>query len=131
MVCCLLLLIFELGSSGPRTLSLKQRHPNENEAKVCGTIRDVIPRDSGRFRRILIRNTNNQIVYSNDDARRMTARTKSKLDVLASLVVNEWEGVRVRVTQAWTDQVTSDKTSLHYEGKKDIMFHHTLNETSS
>ncbi|XP_028398110.1 fat-like cadherin-related tumor suppressor homolog [Dendronephthya gigantea] len=120
-ICCFLLLIGEVAPSGPNTLSENERFPNKDETEVCGTIRDVIQRDSGRFRRILIRNTNDDVDYINDDARRMSSRAKSKLDVLASLVKQEWpppESVRVRVTKAWTDQfVASDPTSLHYEGR--------------
>ena len=118
-ICCVLLFIaVEETTSGSQELTLNQRFPDKEETDVCGTIRDVIQRDSGRFRRILIRNTNNQAEYVDDDARRMTSRTKSKLDVLASLVNNEWKGlVKVRVIRAWTDQVeASDPTSLHYEG---------------
>ena len=118
-ICCVLLFIaVEETTSGSQELTLNQRFPDKEETDVCGTIRDVIQRDSGRFRRILIRNTNNQAEYVDDDARRMTSRTKSKLDVLASLVNNVWKGlVKVRVIRAWTDQVeASDPTSLHYEG---------------
>ena len=119
-VCCVLLLIVDIILSGPNELSVNERFPNKDETEVCGTIRDVIQRDSGRFRRILIRNTNDDVDYINDDARRMTSRAKSKLDVLASLVKQEWRqagSIRVRVTKAWTDQfVASDPTSLHYEG---------------
>ena len=118
-ICCVLLFIaVEETTSGSQELTLNQRFPDKEETDVCGTIRDVIQRDSGRFRRILIRNTNNQAEYVDDDARRMTSRTKSKLDVLASLVNNKWKGlVKVRVIRAWTDEVeASDPTSLHYEG---------------
>ena len=105
-------------SADPTELSLNQRFPNKDETEVCGNIRDVIERDSGRFRRILVRNTNDQIDYINDDARRMTSRTKSKLDVLASLVISEWSDYKLHVAQAWTDQVLpSDSASLHYEGR--------------
>ena len=104
-------------SADPTKLSLNQRFPDKNETEVCGRIRDVIKRDSERFRQILIRNTNERVEYINDDARRMTSRTKSKLDVLASLVRNEWQNDKVRVIRAWTDQVVaSDPASLHYEG---------------
>lgn len=101
----------------PYTLRSGQRYPNEDENKACGQIRDVIPRNSGRFRKIIIRNLNNDAQYANDDCRRMTARAKSKLDILASLVKREWSGQKVRVLRAWTDQVDpNDKLSLHYEG---------------
>ena len=113
----LLVLATIVRSDDPTELSLNQRFPDKDETEVCGNIRDVIKRDSGRFRRILVRNTNDQVEYVNDDARRMTSRTKSKLDVLASLVISEWPRNKVRVIGAWTDQVvTSDPASLHYEG---------------
>ena len=121
LTCCVLLFIaVELASSDEEELDLNERYPDRDETDVCGNIRDVIQRDSGRFRRILIRNTNDQAQYADEDARRMTSRTKSKLDVLASLVRNEddWDDqIKVRVIRAWTDQVeNSDPTSLHYEG---------------
>jgi hypothetical protein len=121
------LLIAEISSSGPNQLSLKDKFPNKDETETCGTIRDVIQRDSGRFRRILIRNTNDQVDYIDEDARRMTSRTKSKLDVLASLVISEWKNDKARVIQAWTDQVVaSDPTSLHYEGTPHYTFYKYL-----
>lgn len=101
-----------------RLTNIGQSYPSGGEYNVCGRIRDVIPRDSGRFRKILIRNTNNEAQYLNDDCRRMTARAKSKLDILASRVRHEWPGRTVRVLRAWTDQVNpSDRLSLHYEGQ--------------
>ncbi|CAB3986054.1 protocadherin Fat 4-like, partial [Paramuricea clavata] len=102
----------------PSRLNHRQSFPTGGENKVCGQIRDVIPRNSGRFRKILIRNTNDEAQYENEDCRRMTARAKSKLDILASRVRTEWSGKAVRVLQAWTDQVnTNDPLSLHYEGR--------------
>lgn len=101
----------------PSRLSYRQKEPNDDENKICSRIRDVIPRNSGRFRKILIRNTNNDALYANDDCRHMTARTKSKLDILASRARGEWSGRAVKVLQAWTDQVDpKNPTSLHYEG---------------
>ena len=114
----ILCLAYLVNSQRPKQLSYRQKYPNEAETKVCGRIRDVIPRDSGRFRKILIRNTNDDAQYENDDCRRMTARCKSKLDILASRVLEQWSShVRVKVQQAWTDSVDpNDRASLHYEG---------------
>ena len=116
---CLVLPEVVTSQSRPTYLNLHTRYPNQDESAVCGRIRDAIPRNSGRFRKILIRNTNDLAGYANDDCRRMTSRTKSKLDILASLVRSNWNGrVKVKVLLAWTDQnIPSDKTSLHYEGK--------------
>lgn len=107
---------FVLGSL--RSISLGQRYPNAGEIDTCGNIRDIIRRNSARFRKILVRNTNSEVVFANDDCRRMTARAKSKLDVLASRVRGQWSNVRLKVLLAWTDQIIPQTPiSLHYEGK--------------
>ena len=101
-----------------RSLSLGQRYPDAAEIATCGNIRDIIRRNSARFRKILVRNANNEIDFSNDDCRRMTARAKSKIDVLASRVRSRWSNVRLRVILGWTDQIPVDTQKLlHYEGK--------------
>ena len=101
----------------PSSLSRGQRYPNEDENKACGQIRDVIPRNSGRFRKIIVRNDDNNAQYETNDCRLMTQRTKSKLDILASLVKRQWRSISVRVLRAWTDQVNQNNPlSLHYEG---------------
>ena len=65
-----------------------------------------------------MRNTNSEIVFANDDCRRMTARAKSKLDVLGSRVKQQWyNAVKLKVLLAWTDQIIPQAPiSLHYEG---------------
>lgn len=101
-----------------RSLTLGQRYPDAEEIATCGNIRDIIRRNSARFRKILVRNTNNEIDFANDDCRRMTARAKSKIDVLASRVRGRWNNIRLRVILGWTDQVPVDNQKLlHYEGK--------------
>ena len=93
-----------------------ESNPVTSESKTSGPIRDVIKRNSPRYRKVLIRNTNNEVFFNNEDARYMTSRTKSKLDVLATLV--KGTGNQIRVIKAWTDQVDHDeRLSLHYEGK--------------
>ena len=94
-----------------------ERDPKKSETIACGAIRDVIKRNSPRFRKVLIRNSNKDIIFGTDDARYMTSRTKSKLDVLASLF-RETYGVGIKVLKAWTDGVDKhDLLSLHYEGE--------------
>lgn len=100
-----------------RSIGFGQKVPNADEIDTCGNIRDVIRRNSARFRKILVRNTNSEIVFAKDDCRRMTARAKSKLDVLGSRVRRQWSNVRLKVLLAWTDQIMSQAPiSLHYEG---------------
>ena len=95
-----------------------QTYPNNaKEIDTCGNIRDIIRRNSARFRKILVRNTNSEIEFANDDCRRMTARAKSKLDVLGSRVLQQWGNVKLKVLLAWTDQmIPQAPISLHYEG---------------
>jgi len=101
-----------------RSIGQGQTYPNANEIDTCGNIRDIIRRNSARFRKILVRNTNSEIVFANDDCRRMTARAKSKLDVLGSRVQRQWSNVKLKVLLAWTDQIIPQApTSLHYEGQ--------------
>ena len=90
--------------------------PINSEALQCRSIRDVIKRNTARYRKVLVRNDNSMIDFgSNDDNKYMTSRAKSKLDVLASRVQAKWG--RLKVDKAWTDVVGANKLSLHYEGK--------------
>lgn len=108
--------------SSVNIFNVDQKYPqSKSEIEVCGNIRDVIKRNSARFLKILVRNTNSEIAFQNDDARRMTARAKSKLDVLASRVQARWRGNKVKVLKAWTDVVVANSISLHYEGKYENM----------
>ncbi|KAJ7336037.1 hypothetical protein OS493_013412 [Desmophyllum pertusum] len=101
-----------------RSIGLGQRYPNADEIDTCGNIRDVIRRNSARYRKILVRNTNSEIAFANDDCRRMSARAKSKLDVLGSRVRQQWSNIKLKVTLAWTDQIMPQAPiSLHYEGR--------------
>ena len=107
-----------IGQQKPQILRRNQRFPNDDENNICSRIRDVIPRNSGRFRKILIRNTKNDVIFVNEDCRRMTARCKSKLDAVISLAKREWSALKIRVLKAWTDRVDiNDPISLHYEGQ--------------
>ena len=115
---CLVILGQEVKSRPPNAFQMYERYPDQDEIETCGNIRDIIRRNSARFRKILVRNTNANIVFANNDCRRMTARTKSKLDVLASRVRSRWNNVRLKVLLSWTDQILSSaQISLHYEGK--------------
>ena len=46
----------------------------KSEVKSSGAIRDIIRRNSPRYRKVLVRNANSDITYSNEDCRYMTSR---------------------------------------------------------
>lgn len=111
----------------PSELSLGQFYPTKgvtdaatSEVLQCRSIRDVIRRNTARYRNVLIRNDNPIINFgSNEDNRYMTSRAKSKLDVLATRIQSKWGSwMKLQVEKAWTDVIDkNDMLSLHYEGK--------------
>ncbi|CAK8685582.1 unnamed protein product [Clavelina lepadiformis] len=136
-ICMLLSLSYVLidgchpgGSSGyrysPRRLSPMLRGqyvPSVSEQTVgaSGPFEGVIRRGSPAFYRKLVRNYNTNIIFVDNEHdgsdRVMTKRCKDRLDTLAILVANRWDGVRLRVTEAWDDEKVHGEFSLHYEGR--------------
>lgn len=101
----------------PHALRLGQRSPDQSEAAAVGQFRGLVPRNSAT----LVRNSNPDIVFKNDEAndddRYMTSRLREKTDALAALVMQEWPGVKLRVTDAWDEGSGHSATSRHYEGR--------------
>ena len=104
---------FREGTFYPRK---NEGDPRKSEVKSSGAIRDVIRRNSPRYRKVLVRNANAEISYANEDCRYMTSRAKSKLDIMGSLARSRM-GETLHVQKAWTDTLDrNDYLSLHYEG---------------
>lgn len=104
----------------PNPFKLGDRYPNRDEDVEVRPIKLRLKRTSRRFSETIIRNTNNDLSYANDDARLMTSRLKSRLDTLGELYEDEYRGQKLQVLLTYAEENNpdvTDTTSLHYEGQ--------------
>ena len=103
----------------PNPFRLGDRYPDRDEDTEVRPIKLRLKRTSRRFSETIIRNTNNDLSYANDDARLMTARLKSRLDALGELYEDEYRRQKLEVVLTYAEEnnsLVTDPNSLHYEG---------------
>jgi Hedgehog amino-terminal signalling domain len=102
------------------SLELGERMPRVSEQDAIGPVLVRVSRAMPDYRGLL-RSRSNEIVFKDEETtgadRMMTPRLERRLTALNRLVRREWDGVSVRVTEAWDENGEHGPSSAHYEGR--------------
>jgi hypothetical protein len=101
-------------------LRIGDKVPDKAERDVVGAAASVIKRGTPEFL-ALTRNGNVDVVFKDEEGtgadRMMTSRLSASIDALAALVKGEWPESRLRVTEAWDENMEHGTRSVHYEAR--------------
>jgi hypothetical protein len=101
-------------------LELGEHMPRVSEQDAIGQVLVRVSRAMPDYRGLL-RNPSSEIVFKDEETtgadRMMTPRLQRRLMVLNQLVRREWDGVSLRVTEAWDENGEHGAWSAHYEGR--------------
>lgn len=108
-------------SKSTRELRLGQWLPRMSEREAIGAVDVPVTRATPLFFRALFQSRSTDIVFKDEEAtgadRWMTRRLEQRLERLNRLVEAEWDGLRLRVTEAWDENLEHGPQSAHYEGR--------------
>ncbi len=94
--------------------------PNKSERDVVGAATTIIKRGTPEFQ-ALTKNTNADVDFKDEEGtgadRMMTAKLSANVNTLASLVKSEWPGTKLRITEAWDENMEHGTNSVHYEAR--------------
>lgn len=107
-------------SKSSSSFELGEYMPRMTEQDAIGQVLVRVSRGMPDYRGLL-RNPSNAIVFKDEETtgadRMMTPRLERRLMALNQLVRREWDGVSVRVTEAWDENGEHGPSSAHYEGR--------------
>jgi len=107
-------------SKSTRALRLGQWLPRMSERDAIGAVDAPVERATPLFRS-LFQSRSTGIVFKDEEGtgadRLMTRRLEQRLERLNRLVEVEWDGLRLRVTEAWDENLEHGPQSAHYEGR--------------
>jgi hypothetical protein len=102
------------------SLELGEHMPRISEQDAIGQVLVRVSRGMPDYRGLL-RNPSNDIVFKDEETtgadRMMTPRLQRRLTALNQLVRREWDGLSLRVTEAWDEDGEHGPASAHYEGR--------------
>jgi hypothetical protein len=101
-------------------LDLGERVPRMSEQDAIGRVVVRVSREMPDWR-TLARSRSADIVFKDEEStgadRMMTPRLERRVLLLNRLVRKEWDGVSLRVTEAWDENGEHGPSSAHYEGR--------------